>query len=142
MPAPSGAGAERRRGRRPERKSAIRSTLPATRRLGQPNLPRWPAGFLNGTEYVTDKHTGDPTNDHDPFDHRKLHAEAFAMYPLVYSSGPDRFSDIRSDNSFCEEESSLSSPLQYSALNASWYNNPLNNSAGVIGEPYTRIPFS
>lgn len=51
---------------------------------------RWAPGF------VSDLQRG-PTSaatSHDPFDPLKLQPEAFALYPLIYSAGPDRSCDI------------------------------------------------
>jgi prepilin-type N-terminal cleavage/methylation domain-containing protein len=106
---------------------------------------RWPAGFLNNATngYVTDLQddTAVAAEDHDPFDHRKVHTGAYAMYPLIYSAGPDRITDIRSDNAHCDEQGgTISSKLSYSTSFGSspnnFNNNPLNNTAGLIGEPY------
>lgn len=33
--------------------------------------------------------TGDPTNDHDPFDSRNIEPSAFHLIPLIYSAGAD-----------------------------------------------------
>jgi prepilin-type N-terminal cleavage/methylation domain-containing protein len=66
---------------------------------------RWPAGFIAGNLPGSQAHganfgadgdlqTGDTTNDHDPFDPRKYFGDAFAVYPLIYSAGPDGRSDI------------------------------------------------
>ena len=50
---------------------------------------RWPAGFLVQNNAMTNLQTGDFTNDHDPFDTAKVDANAFAIYPLIYSAGAD-----------------------------------------------------
>lgn len=105
---------------------------------------RWPAGFLNNATngYVTDQDNTDiATDDHDPFDHRKVHTGAYGMYPLIYSAGPDRITDIRSDNAHCDEQGgTISSKLSYSTSFGTspnnFNNNPLNDTAGLIGEPY------
>jgi len=50
---------------------------------------RWAPGFIpaNGAHGIQ---TGDPVNDHDPFDVLKLEPGAFHLTPLIYSAGPDR----------------------------------------------------
>ena len=57
---------------------------------------RWPAGFRSELQ------TGDPLNDHDPFDPLKVHSamypapdpDAYRLVPLIYSAGPDDIFDI------------------------------------------------
>lgn len=39
---------------------------------------------------------GDPFEQHDPFDPLRLHPEGFALYPLIYSAGPNKHFNIRS----------------------------------------------
>jgi type II secretory pathway pseudopilin PulG len=62
---------------------------------------RWAPGFSNGSGAPTgptyppgasppapsDVQTGDPVNDHDPFDTRKVDTNAFRLVPLIYSGG-------------------------------------------------------
>jgi len=78
---------------------------------------RWPAGFLPSVAADpkwgipaatcdTDLQTGDYVNDHDPFDPNRVSppyithsglppiSEAYAIYPLIYSAGPDGYADI------------------------------------------------
>lgn len=50
---------------------------------------RWPVGFLPENGAITDLQTGNPTMDHDPFDVFKVEANAYAVYPLIYSAGAD-----------------------------------------------------
>lgn len=38
----------------------------------------------------TNRQTGDAVNQHDPFDPMKLFSTNYAIYPLIYSSGPDK----------------------------------------------------
>jgi len=52
---------------------------------------RWAPGFTvapDGTR-LSDLQSGDPNKDPDPFDSRRLDKTAFALFPLVYSAGPD-----------------------------------------------------
>ena len=51
---------------------------------------RWPSGFAAESDLMT----GDPNEDHDPFDSRNLDGAAFSTSPLVWSSGPDATSGI------------------------------------------------
>lgn len=67
---------------------------------------RWPAGYLppdqvrRPSEYATKSYaqttlqTGDPNNDHDPFDPQRVDANAYSVYPLIYSGGLDGEPDI------------------------------------------------
>jgi len=52
---------------------------------------RWPAGFISELQPLSPS-TGahDPVNNHDPFDQMKVYPGAYAMFPLIYSAGPDR----------------------------------------------------
>jgi prepilin-type N-terminal cleavage/methylation domain-containing protein len=68
---------------------------------------RWAPGFV-GT--LSELHTGDAVNDHDPFDPRKIHMQstpaqlqaghrpiatsAYSLIPLIYSPGPDGQHDL------------------------------------------------
>lgn len=58
-------------------------------------------------------------NQPDPYDSRGVYSGTFALYPLIYSPGPDGLYDIVSD---------LSPAMQYSAIN----NNPFD--ATVVSE--------
>jgi hypothetical protein len=52
---------------------------------------RWAPGFTrlpDGTP-LSDLQSGDARKDPDPFDPRRLDRTAFALFPLVYSAGPD-----------------------------------------------------
>ena len=59
---------------------------------------RWPAGFVGPA--LSDLQSGDTVNDHDPFDPMRQDfgksgsPTGFALYPLIYSAGNDRFYDI------------------------------------------------
>jgi hypothetical protein len=49
-----------------------------------------PIGFLRWAPgFRSDMQTGDPVNDHDPFDPRKVDTLAYRVFPLIYSAGPD-----------------------------------------------------
>jgi len=55
---------------------------------------RWAPGFVSNTAdpnigFLSDLQEADPVNSHDPFDPRKTDDDAFALYPLIYSAGPD-----------------------------------------------------
>jgi prepilin-type N-terminal cleavage/methylation domain-containing protein len=52
---------------------------------------RWAPAFtpLNSTPMPSDIQTGDPVNDHDPFDPRRTDTKAFKLTPLIYSAGAD-----------------------------------------------------
>ncbi len=63
---------------------------------------RWPVGFVNSLEGLSDLHPNnpwDPTEPHDPdpFDSHGIVStthNAFALFPLIYSAGPDGHYDI------------------------------------------------
>jgi hypothetical protein len=67
---------------------------------------RWAPGFSNTAAVITsplaptDIQTGDPTNDHDPFDVRNVdngqspRPNAFRLTPLIYSAGADGYAGI------------------------------------------------
>jgi hypothetical protein len=52
---------------------------------------RWAPGFTRAPDGapLSDLQSGDPNKDPDPFDPRRLVRTAFALYPLVFSAGPD-----------------------------------------------------
>jgi prepilin-type N-terminal cleavage/methylation domain-containing protein len=52
---------------------------------------RWAPGFLPPPRgnAETDLQTGDPINDHDPLDHKKVDGGAYRLVPLIYSAGSD-----------------------------------------------------
>ncbi len=59
---------------------------------------RWPVGFYNALEGYSDLHPIDPSGatqpcDPDPFDPMGV-AGGFAVFPLIYSAGPDGVYDI------------------------------------------------
>lgn len=62
---------------------------------------RWPAGLVSELQ-PADPATGnrDLITNHDPFDSRRVDAQAFALYPLVFSPGPDGKYEIKNDSSF------------------------------------------
>ena len=51
---------------------------------------RTPTSFVSESNLMT----GDPVNDHDPFDTRGINKDAFRTIPLVYSKGPDKRSGL------------------------------------------------
>ena len=91
---------------------------------GQPiRFLRWAPAF------VSELQTCDPSKQPDSFDPRRVYPTTsppaqnqatFALYPLIYSAGPDKHYDIVSD---------IPGPLQYSTLR----NNPFNSNQ--IGSP-------
>lgn len=50
---------------------------------------RWAPGFTTAGGAPTNMQTGDATNQHDPFDPLNLFPTHFALFPLIYSAGPD-----------------------------------------------------
>ncbi len=52
---------------------------------------RWAPGFNNESEIQT----GDPLEDHDPFDTRQLESGAYRLIPLIYSGGRDKKYDLQ-----------------------------------------------
>jgi len=52
---------------------------------------RWAPGFTPCSEIQT----GNATTDHDPFDPMKRDANAYQLYPLIVSSGPDKKTGIK-----------------------------------------------
>ena len=55
---------------------------------------RWAPGFVSNTGnseigFVSNLHDTDTTSSHDPFDPRLTDTDAFALYPVIYSAGPD-----------------------------------------------------
>jgi prepilin-type N-terminal cleavage/methylation domain-containing protein len=51
---------------------------------------RWAPGFLPFNNCDTEVQTGDPINDHDPFDSRRISPGNYRLIPLIYSGGPDQ----------------------------------------------------
>ncbi len=49
---------------------------------------RWPTGYLGQSSLMT----GDPINDHDPLDSRRVDGAAWRTVPLIWSNGPDKLS--------------------------------------------------
>lgn len=50
---------------------------------------RWAPGFTTAAGAPTNMQTGNATDQHDPFDPYKLYPAHFALFPLIYSAGPD-----------------------------------------------------
>lgn len=48
---------------------------------------RWAPGCSSGLGGYSNIQSGDPTDDHDPFDTRRIDPDAFALYPLIFSYG-------------------------------------------------------
>ncbi len=55
---------------------------------------RWAPGFSSdpdfGFEGASEIQSGNPEEDHDPLDTRRIELGAFRLIPLIYSGGPDR----------------------------------------------------
>lgn len=107
-----------------------------------------PIGFLRWAPgFRSDMQTGNPDDDHDPFDPRRVDTLAFRLFPLIYSAGPDgAYSEEGSGNSpFGIEGHSgpidpastrvnLNDPYAPSPNNAGAYvfrGTPLDESAGI-----------
>lgn len=67
---------------------------------------RWPTCFVGESQIMSaidddaDPLTppvGDPVNDHDPFDTRRIDPAAFRLVPLVFSKGPDKMPGLKVD---------------------------------------------
>jgi prepilin-type N-terminal cleavage/methylation domain-containing protein len=88
---------------------------------------RWAPGFTSPLQPATktDRDQTDPTGQFgNP-------PTTFALYPLIYSAGPDGYYDILADTS---------SPLHYA--NTTPPNNPFQSGGGVIGTPTIQPPNS
>jgi prepilin-type N-terminal cleavage/methylation domain-containing protein len=78
---------------------------------------RWPAGF------VSELQPHDPVNYHDPFDQRRVHSEAYALYPLIFSSGPDGKNELNNsggDPSFVYPKNSIGFVDPYPPKHGTW----------------------
>ncbi|MHB1035799.1 MAG: type II secretion system protein [Pirellulales bacterium] len=58
---------------------------------------RFAPGFCQPRGVRSDLQSGDRVQDHDPFDTRRVDSKAFALYPLIYSVGPDGMPGIAAD---------------------------------------------
>ncbi len=74
---------------------------------------RCPSGFT-----ASEIQTGDPKNDHDPFDTRNIEPEAFRLVPLIFSNGRDKLSGI--------DLTTLA--FDYSAIYTSQYGRPVEST--------------
>jgi prepilin-type N-terminal cleavage/methylation domain-containing protein len=50
---------------------------------------RWAPSFVSPIQ------NNDAVNNHDPFDPMKQYSNAYSLYPLIYSGGPDKIYDIQ-----------------------------------------------
>jgi len=48
------------------------------------------SGFSQPRVDVSEMQTGEPMNDHDPFDSRRIFINNYRLIPLIYSAGPDK----------------------------------------------------
>ncbi len=60
---------------------------------------RWPAGFVDDDSnpslgHLSDLQQDDPAGSPDPFDPTGVESETYAIFPLIYSKGPDKRSGI------------------------------------------------
>ena len=66
---------------------------------GQPiQFLRWAPGFAAESELMS----GDPAEDHDPYDVFRQDPRAFRLSPLIWSAGADGISDIRATNNYSQ----------------------------------------
>jgi prepilin-type N-terminal cleavage/methylation domain-containing protein len=131
------------------------------------NFIRWPVGFVNdpsnGIYADGDLQSGDPTKDPDPFDPRGVFVQwlptsytgapisqtnypaGFAIYPLIYSAGPDGEYDLfQGAGPTTSASSSPSVSASYSG-NAVWKKTPpndKNNDYCNCLDPYRPFPAS
>ena len=77
----------------------------------------WPAGFFRSDSCETDLQVSVNKNDstfvHDPFDSANIEPGTPALYPLIYSAGPDAIYDINRGTTQGGEQNTFnySSPL-------------------------------
>ncbi|MDP7268832.1 MAG: hypothetical protein QF408_11735, partial [Pirellulales bacterium] len=60
---------------------------------------RWPAGFVDDASnpslgHLSDLQQDDPTGSPDPFDPTGVESGTYAIFPLIYSKGPDKRSGM------------------------------------------------
>lgn len=98
---------------------------------------RWPAGFVASFKADTDIQVDSSKSKHDPFDPQNVDrpattdpdsATGYALYPLIYSAGPDGFPDIYDGTAIASGETLAH---KYS------YNCPLDpyNNPGIPSPP-------
>ncbi|MBI2825990.1 MAG: prepilin-type N-terminal cleavage/methylation domain-containing protein [Planctomycetia bacterium] len=101
---------------------------------------RWAPGF------VSDVQPQDPIKNHDPFDPLKLQmspltqTSAYALFPLIYSAGPDRASDIQHPPVDAQGFAKASATFNFTLPNAIGYSfliyDPFNSSVSSVGGPF------
>lgn len=93
---------------------------------------RCPSAFTS----QSDLQTGDPKNDHDPFDTRQIDPSAFRLVPLVFSNGPDKKSGL---NLF--KEVAPGDAFDYWAIYTRPYGEPVpvGDPSGEHGSHYDNI---
>lgn len=93
----------------------------------------WPAGFFSSEKCESDLQVTANTNDskfvHDPFDTANIEPGTPALYPLIYSAGPDGIYDINRGTTSGNEQNTFS------------YSNPPNpmtkdGDNRYIGQPW------
>ena len=77
---------------------------------------------------------GDPENDHDPFDPRRVDAYAFRLVPYIYSAGPDKKYGILSDD--IDQTTGDGWSFQYGTRSTSVSRLYEGNPAKNIGRPF------
>ncbi len=91
---------------------------------------RWPAGFIPDNDADTDLQSGDADQDHDLFDTRRVEG-GYAIYPLIYSAGPDGIFDIN----IGMRDASAGGSAVYAYSNPDPYTVDDNTPAHMIGRP-------
>jgi prepilin-type N-terminal cleavage/methylation domain-containing protein len=101
---------------------------------------RWAPGFPSELQPLTTERDmgngrkvvwGDPKKNHDPFDPRRINPWGFALYPLIYSAGPDQTFDILNGYN----DSAGMDAFHYSQHNNDPYYVPPDNPPRTIGTP-------
>lgn len=59
---------------------------------------RWAPGYVAPTIKKPTIQIADPTNRHDPFDETSADPTAYALFPLIYSAGPDEAGNSSSED--------------------------------------------
>lgn len=71
---------------------------------------RWPAAFVSELQPLDSNGNRDPASYHDPFDPRRVDQNAYALYPLIVSAGPDGELDLQN---FIKSPSGTPAPHEY-----------------------------
>jgi prepilin-type N-terminal cleavage/methylation domain-containing protein len=91
---------------------------------------RWAPGFLPPDSEIQ---TGDPVNDHDPFDSRRIFPGNYRLIPLIFSAGPDQAGhDVNNDKKYGIVSEFGNSQKYY---NIGFFNSPLTDTLDDL-DPY------